>query len=447
MTTGVPTDFAGRRGPLFRLALRTGVLTVLTLGLYRFWMKTRLRRYYWSSVRPGGHPLEYVGEPVEKLLGFLVAVVALAFYIGIVNLILMYLSFALLQGNVTAYALSFVGVIPIWFYATYRARRYVLARTRWRGLRFGVEPGAWGYAGRALLHWAITILSLGLLWPRMTFLLEKYRIDRTFLGNQRLRQGGSWRMLYRPFLPVLLCAMGIGLGVIGLDGRQRDLAAPPHPRGPRLPARRDPLPRPVGAALANQRTAGPLGLVAAPRTARVLGIYAGGYALILAALGALVFAAMIALGTVFGLAAATLPNLEDLPDVPAWIPAALGIASYFSVFLLWGVLGHVFVTLPLWRHYAETLTVTGHREPRRDPPAHPRRLRRRRGVRRGARPRGRHMTAFADFFDGESAVVRRVAVTLEPGALVLAPPEGAALRWPLGSSARSPTRRPRGRSS
>jgi beta-barrel assembly-enhancing protease len=41
------------------------------------------------------------------------------------------------------------------------------------------------------------------------------------------------------------------------------------------------------------------------------------------------------------------------------------------------------------------------------------------------------MSAFADFFDGESAVVRRVAVALEPAALVLTPPEGAPLRWPL----------------
>ncbi|RME16415.1 MAG: DUF898 family protein, partial [Alphaproteobacteria bacterium] len=46
--------YAGRRGPLFGLALRTGALTVLTLGFYRFWMKTRMRRYYWSAIRPGG---------------------------------------------------------------------------------------------------------------------------------------------------------------------------------------------------------------------------------------------------------------------------------------------------------------------------------------------------------------------------------------------------------
>jgi predicted Zn-dependent protease len=48
------------------------------------------------------------------------------------------------------------------------------------------------------------------------------------------------------------------------------------------------------------------------------------------------------------------------------------------------------------------------------------------------------MTAFADFFDGESAVVRRVAVTLEPATLVLTPAEGAPLRWPLADLRKIP---------
>jgi hypothetical protein len=34
-------------------------------------MKTRLRRWNWSSIRPDGLPLEYVGDPLEKLLGIL----------------------------------------------------------------------------------------------------------------------------------------------------------------------------------------------------------------------------------------------------------------------------------------------------------------------------------------------------------------------------------------
>ena len=121
------TEFLGRRAPLFRMALGMSVLSILTLGLYRFWMKSRLRRYYWSSIRPAGSPVEYVGEPIEKLLGFLIAVVFLAFYLGIVNLLLVFASFSLFQTNGVAYFVSFLGVIPLWFYASYRARRYVLA--------------------------------------------------------------------------------------------------------------------------------------------------------------------------------------------------------------------------------------------------------------------------------------------------------------------------------
>ena len=94
--------------------------------------------------------------------------VFLAFYIGIVNLILIFASFALLNDSFWAYGASLIGLIPIIFYARYRARRYILARTRWRGVRFGMEQGAWGYAWRAILHWLITIASAGLLWPRMT---------------------------------------------------------------------------------------------------------------------------------------------------------------------------------------------------------------------------------------------------------------------------------------
>ncbi|NBT31155.1 MAG: DUF898 family protein, partial [Rhodobacteraceae bacterium] len=62
------TEFVGQRGDVFGLAFRAGVITILTLGFYRFWMKTRLRRWYWSSIRPGGVPMEYTGDPVEKLL-------------------------------------------------------------------------------------------------------------------------------------------------------------------------------------------------------------------------------------------------------------------------------------------------------------------------------------------------------------------------------------------
>ncbi len=364
MTTGVlETEFAGRRGPLFRLALTTSFLTVLTFGFYRFWMKTRLRRYYWSSIRPGGVPLEYVGEPMEKLLGFLIAVVFLAFYIGIANLILMFVSFALLGGSYAAYLVSFLGVIPILFYAQYRARRYILARTRWRGIRFGLEPGAWGYAWRAMVHWLITIVTLGALWPRMTFLLEKYRADRTYFGTARLHQGGDWKMLYRPFLPLAAGAVLTG-GAIGAGAALDPVAlgglvvtVPLMIYGwvnYRVQSFR---------LLTDAKTADGIGFVARPRRWRVLGIYALGGLLIYLSLSLLLVAMIFAGGVLFAGVFAQIDLLGGLDrafdTIPAWTGALVVALFYFSFFVLWGVLTHIFLTMPLLRHYAETLRITG----------------------------------------------------------------------------------------
>lgn len=355
------TAFAGNRRSVFWLALKTGFFTVLTLGLYRFWMKTRLRRWYWSSTRPGGTPLEYMGDPYEKLLGFLIAVVILAFYIGIVNLVLMFASFSLFQQNFTAYLLSFLGLVPLWFYASYRARRYVLARTRWRGVRFGMEAGAWGYVWRAMLHWLVTILSLGLLWPRMTFQLEKYRTDRTWFGNARLEQGGRWSMLYRATVPMFLAALlAAGAGTLIYLGQPLGSAVAPFAAVVavygvvhyRVETRR---------LMANHKSAAGVTLEARPRPFRIL---------MISVLGTLATALVLALpmGVLgFGVMLVQFSQTEVMQDfgelgatlaaLPQPLLLAVGAALYFAIFLLWATFTHAWVTMPIWRHYATTLTI------------------------------------------------------------------------------------------
>jgi len=346
--------FVGTRWPLFRIALKTGFLTILTLGLYRFWMKTRLRRWYWSAIRPGGLPLEYVGEPLEKLLGFLIAVVIMAFYIGIVNLLLMFASFSLLSNSFAAYAVSFAGVIPIWFYAKYRARRYVLARTRWRGVRFGLEAGAWGYAWRALLYWALTILSLGLLLPLMTFRLEKYITDRTYFGSLRLSQGGRWTMLYAAMTHVII---GGGLtvlgGVLAWNGtpviQLLSLGVPWLLIGLihyKVASTR---------ILANHKSAGSTGLVSLARSGRVLRIYILGY--FLANLLLILAISPLVLVAAYFDRSGALSSLILGDSLQSWALKIAGAALYFGVFLMWSVLRHALVTMPLWKHYAETLVI------------------------------------------------------------------------------------------
>ena len=375
--TNLSTDFQGKRSRVFKMSFLMGLLTVLTLGFYRFWMKTRLRRYYWSSIRPGGHPLEYVGDPLEKLLGFFIAVVILAFYIGVVNLILMFVSFSLFDGNTVAYFASFIGVIPIWFYARYRARRYVFARTRWRGIRFGVDPAAWGYAWRALVYWALTICSLTLLWPLMTHRLEKYRWDRTWYGDRQFEQGGTARSLAKGMIPFWLVLFGgVGFTALAVIGAEDEFESLPFyleesvidvALGFSL------LLLPLLAItfayytvrsfriLTENKTAGGVNFQSKARAPRVIGIYVLGYALTgfltsILAIGV----GLLYLFILFAGAGAEF-SFDDLDNLtaPGAVLQAVGIAMYFVVFVIWATLRHVFITLPVWRHYAETLTVVG----------------------------------------------------------------------------------------
>ncbi|WP_235190133.1 DUF898 domain-containing protein [Sulfitobacter mediterraneus] len=389
-------EFVGSRWALFWLALKTGFLTVITLGIYRFWMKTRLRRWYWSAIRPGGHPMEYVGDPIEKLLGFFIAVVILTFYIGIVNLLLMFVSFSVFNSSWVGYLASFAGVIPIWFYARYRARRYVLGRTRWRGVRFGLEKGAWGYAWRALVHWAITLCTLGILWPRMTFWLEKYRTDRTFFGSARLTQGGHWTMLYRAAVPFVLSLIATGALVIWLiwiaplfpqmegsvDGFVAGVEGFFTEEGPAAVAA---SPERVllgllcilgliyGAVhyrwtakriLANHKTAPGITFHSGLNSARIAMIYVLGVLISYLVLTFSVLLVILMGAAVLGfdsfLAWFGLGSMSAVGDWPRWVAVVLMGLLYLSAFLLWGVLYNTFVTFPIMRHMALTTRLPDH---------------------------------------------------------------------------------------
>lgn len=359
------TDYAGRKGAMFKLALKTGILTVVTAGFYRFWMKTRMRRYYWSAIRPGGLPLEYGGRPTEKLLGFLTAVVFLAFYIGVVNLVLMFFSFSLFQGNAPAYAVSLVGITPLIFFAQYRARRYVLARTRWRGIRFGLEPGVAGFVWRSILHWGLTAMTAGLYWPVKTFWLEKYRTDRTFYGNARMHQGGRWFMLYPATKHIAIGAVIVLVTGAIIAWQETPALAPLTVIGAGWMV--------FGIAyykanafkrLTDAKTLGDIGLCTAPRAGRVLGIYTGGWA----AISGVLFGALMVVGIIMGLVLAATGFAvqawlggEDLSSIPAFVPVVFGLVVYFGVFIFYGVLKEVFITLPMAEHFAEeTRIVNAH---------------------------------------------------------------------------------------
>src|ERR1700756_5469523 len=127
--------FIGDRSEFVRLVAKGAALELVTAGFYRFWLATDIRRHLWSNTLIDGDAAEYTGRGKELLIGFLFALAIL---------VPIYLAYFLV--TIEAERLKGFASIPllIAFYAfgqfaIYRARRYRLTRTVWRGGRFWMD--------------------------------------------------------------------------------------------------------------------------------------------------------------------------------------------------------------------------------------------------------------------------------------------------------------------
>jgi hypothetical protein len=355
--------YAAPEGGVFGLAIRTGFLSLITLGIYRFWAKTRLRKYFWANTRLGQDGFEYTGTGLEKFLGFLVAVVVLAVYLAAVQLILfqfgLYFIFqprteAELLMQLAVFYLSLFAITPLLLFAQYRSRRYKLARTRFRGIRFGMEKAAGGYVLRGIGLLIATILSLGLLWPLMTYKLEAWMTNRSWYGDTRFAQGGKWTGLYSAYKHVLI---GVLLAVA-------TLAAAVMSNSPGLAA----FGPSIGylwmlfgylsysvqgfAYLTRSKQLGQeITFRANPRTGTVLGRLILGY-LFIGVVGIVVFA----LGAlVFGGAIAAVVNSAGTSEPTSASLLAIGLSIAYLAFLTFlGAMALAFITEPIIRHIVGT---------------------------------------------------------------------------------------------
>jgi uncharacterized membrane protein YjgN (DUF898 family) len=186
--------FLGNRRAYWRLLIRGALLLMVTLGIYRFWLATDVRRYLWANTEVAGETLEYTGTPLELLLGFLVAVaILIPVYVGFFLAALDLGAIGQMSGPIAFLWLGVVGQ-----YAVYRARRYRLTRTIYRGIRFHQDGSAWVYALRACLWWIATGLTLGLAYPFQIASLERFKMRHTFYGDLAGRFDGSgWRLFLR----------------------------------------------------------------------------------------------------------------------------------------------------------------------------------------------------------------------------------------------------------
>lgn len=203
-------EFTGTRSELFGLLVRGYILMVPTIGIYRFWLTTWKRRFYWQHTVLDGEPLEYTGNALQLLIGFLFA---LAFFLPL------YLAFFYLStqnAEIVALGYGIIGAL-FWFmigYALYKARDFRLSRTLWRGIRFNQHGNAWAYALRRFLWSIAVVLTLGLLYPAMAASLWRYRYNHTWYGDRQFRWTGSWKTIAGPYYLIYFGLIAAAIGVV-----------------------------------------------------------------------------------------------------------------------------------------------------------------------------------------------------------------------------------------
>lgn len=218
-----PFTWEGSPWRLLGPCLFNGLMTLATVGVYSFWGRTEIRRRMWACVRLDGEPLVYHGTGMELFKGFAAAllIVLLPIFLLSTTLVVVYgqasQSWALWQTGL------FVIVYPVLkSLAMYRARRYRLARTSWRGIRGSLAGSPSEFA---FLSWATSLLypiTLGWIAPWRAIYVQRFLIGDTMLGDRRLKFVGSTTKPYLTFsllwvgtaILIFLSVYGIGM-IIG----------------------------------------------------------------------------------------------------------------------------------------------------------------------------------------------------------------------------------------
>lgn len=192
------------RGSLIGLLLLNTFLTVITLGIYRFWGRTKVRQRLWSAVTLRGDRFAYTGTGKELFVGFLVALVVLLPFMGIVVLLNSLIPpTAFLQQLATQVAIG-LGAGLLGLMALYFARRYLLTRTQWRGIHGGQDQVLGPYMAVHLKAYIPSLLTGGLIQPWADAKTYNYRQSISWFGTARFGAAAKPDALWHIWIPAWL---------------------------------------------------------------------------------------------------------------------------------------------------------------------------------------------------------------------------------------------------
>lgn len=210
-------EFYGSWRDYAPIAFTNLLLTIVTLGIYSFWGRTRTRQYLWSQTRFIDDRLEWTGTGRELFFGYLLVMLLVFVPVACVNLAIGALA---TRGNPAAAGLLFL-LLYLFFFALggvaiFRALRYRLSRTYWHGIRGGSDAQGFGYGLSYLWRTMLGGAMFGLLVPWALVSLWNERWNAMSFGPYAFRSGASSDGLMRRYLLFYLLPVALGIGAVVL---------------------------------------------------------------------------------------------------------------------------------------------------------------------------------------------------------------------------------------
>lgn len=203
------------------IAFTNLLLTIVTLGIYRFWAITRERQYLWSRSRFVDEQLEWTGTGKELFVGFLLVAALIGLPFFVTSFIAQALALRGEEGLSALLTLSaFLAVLYLVGVARFRGLRYRLSRTRWRGIRGGSDDPGFTYGYSYLWKTIVGYLPIGLLIPWSMASLWNERWSKMSFGpfpfSANLLAGDIFGRFFLFYLSPAIIA--IGGAIAGLAG-------------------------------------------------------------------------------------------------------------------------------------------------------------------------------------------------------------------------------------
>ena len=195
--------FHGSAWTLLGMHVVNVLFTLLTLGIFYFWARTRVRAYLHSQSDLERDRFAYHGTGRELLIGFVKGLLVFGIPVALLSVVPQVLRFPAAVAGALQTVLWLLGLflVPV---AMVGARRYRLSRTSWRGIRFSFRGPVRELVGIFVLGSILTPLTLGIYYPVFMTQRQAFMVSHAYFGSRKFDFDARGSALIGPFLLMAL---------------------------------------------------------------------------------------------------------------------------------------------------------------------------------------------------------------------------------------------------